>query len=95
MTPIFWGGLIRKYIEIRNADNPDLLNQRRENGVLFSSGLIGGEGLMGVGVALWAFNFGKPAGLGLQWPVPLGEIVSLWLFIVLAGLLFWRANTVK
>lgn len=95
MTPIFFGGLIRKYIENRYADDTSGLDQRRENGILFSSGLIGGEGLMGVGIALWAFYFGKPAGIGPTWPVPMGEIVSFVLFLGLGFILFWRTNAVK
>jgi putative OPT family oligopeptide transporter len=95
MTPIFFGGLIKKYIETRYRDDEVGLERRRENGVLFSSGLIGGEGFMGVGIALWAFNFGKPGGLGLEWPVPLGEIVSFVLFMGLGAILFQRANSPK
>jgi putative OPT family oligopeptide transporter len=95
MTPIFFGGLIRKYFENKYRNDETELTQRQENGILFSSGLIGGEGLMGVGIALWAFYFGKPAGLGLEWPAPAGEIVSFALFMGLGGLLFWRANAVK
>jgi len=95
MTPIFFGGLIRKYIENRYAGDNAALDQRRENGILFSSGLIGGEGLMGVGIALWAFYFGKPSGIGLTWPVPLGEIVSFTLFLGLGYVLFMRANSSK
>ena len=93
MTPIFFGGLIRKYIESRYHGNESELDQRRENGILFSSGLIGGEGLMGVGIALYAFYFGKPAGIGLDWPAPLGEIVSFALFLGLGWLLYSRASS--
>jgi putative OPT family oligopeptide transporter len=95
MTPIFFGGLIRKYIETRYSGDQTGLERRRENGILFSSGLIGGEGLMGVGIALWAFNFGKPGGIGLTWPVPIGEIVSFVLFALLGYMLFVRARSVK
>lgn len=92
MTPIFFGGAIRRYIETRRYDDPALLDRRREDGILFGSGLIGGEGLLGVGIALYAFYFGKPAGLGLTWPIGLDEIVSFLFFIGLGYFLFRRAK---
>jgi putative OPT family oligopeptide transporter len=95
MMPIFFGGLIRKYIENKNRDDVKLLDRKREGGILFSSGLIGGEGLMGVGIALFAFYFGKPAGIGIDWPVPLGDIVSFMLFMGLGAILFIRANSAR
>jgi hypothetical protein len=59
-------------------------------GILFSSGLVGREGLMGV--ALWAFYFDKPTGVGLIWPEPAGELVALALFALMGYLLFRRAQ---
>ena len=64
MTPIFVGGCIRQLVERLNRDDPVALARKRERGILFGSGLVGGEGLMGVGVALWAFYFDKPKGVG-------------------------------
>jgi putative OPT family oligopeptide transporter len=92
MTPIFVGGCIRQFVETRFKNNPEELERRRERGVLFGSGLIGGEGLLGVGVALYAFYLHKPKGIGLVWPEPLGEIVSLLLFGVLGYLLYRRTR---
>lgn len=60
MTPIFVGGLMRLIVEKRSAADKQLLRARRERGVLFGSGLVGGEGLMGVGIAGYAFFMGKP-----------------------------------
>ncbi|MHC4422104.1 MAG: OPT family oligopeptide transporter [Planctomycetota bacterium] len=50
MVPVFLGGSLRWIMERRAASTEDRTH-RRENGVLFGSGLVGGEGLMGVLVA--------------------------------------------
>jgi len=92
MTPIFVGGCIRQLVERLNQNDPAALARKRERGILFSSGLVGGEGLMGVGVALWAFYFSKPTGVGLVWPEPAGELVALALFALMGYLLFRRAK---
>ena len=93
MTPIFIGGSIRLFLDKKFRNDSVELEQRRERGTLFSSGLIGGEGLMGVGIALYAFYYGKPSGLGLTWPVPLGELVSLALFGLLGYFLVMRTRS--
>ncbi|UCG61007.1 MAG: oligopeptide transporter, OPT family [Candidatus Zixiibacteriota bacterium] len=94
MTPIFVGGCIRYFIERKHKDDPATLNKRRESGILFSSGLIGGEGLLSVGIALYAFYWGKPQGIGVSWSSPWGELVSLAIFTLL-GFLLWRRTRVK
>jgi len=67
MTPLFIGGLIRYYFESRTSDTTQL-DQRREKGVLLGSGFVGGEGLLGVGIAAAAFiQNKKPQGLGMSW----------------------------
>ncbi|MBD3170656.1 MAG: oligopeptide transporter, OPT family [candidate division Zixibacteria bacterium] len=92
MTPIFVGGMIKRYVERRYGRNFEELNRRREEGVLFSSGLIGGEGLMGVVIALYAFYQGKPAGLGLEYPWITGDLLSLGVFLLLGYILYKRTN---
>jgi putative OPT family oligopeptide transporter len=52
MVPVFLGGLLRWLMTRRAA--PEVAESRRESGVLLGSGLVGGEGLMGVGIALAA-----------------------------------------
>ena len=95
MTPIFVGGLIRHYIERRYRDNEKELGERRERGILFCSGLIGGEGLLGVGIALYALNWGKPEGLGVSWPDGIGELISLAIFGLLGAVLYRRTRPVQ
>ena len=67
MTPIFVGGLIRLWME-RTASNDTIAADRRERGVLLGSGFVGGEGLLGVGIALVAVaKSARPGGIGTEW----------------------------
>lgn len=67
MTPVFLGGLLRGFFE-RRARTQDEAAQRRERGVLLGSGFVGGEGLLGVGIAAVAFvQNRKPEGIGTAW----------------------------
>jgi len=67
MAPIFLGGLLRKLLT--RSQPEDVAENRRERGVLFGSGLVGGEGLMGVGLAAWVAIKGGESiqGLGLEY----------------------------
>lgn len=86
MTPIFIGGLIRKVLEDRQA-NEGAKERVREQGVLYASGLIGGDGLMGVGIAFWAGAFGIPEGIGHEFLGPFAGVLALAMFVVLAVLI--------
>ncbi len=67
MTPIFVGGLIRLWME-RKARDETQAADRRERGVLLGSGFVGGEGLLGVGIALGAVaKSARPEGIGTEW----------------------------
>ena len=66
MTPIFLGGLLR-WILTRDRDAAEA-GARTDRGVLLGSGFVGGEGLLGVGLAGAAFVLGRrPDGLGHDW----------------------------
>jgi putative OPT family oligopeptide transporter len=80
-TPIMLGGLIRGFIE-RREKNEKTLKERLERGILVASGLIAGEALMGIIVAL-----AVTAGLKLPANTLLGPFVSLILFLGVAGIL--------
>jgi hypothetical protein len=60
MGAVFFGGLLRWFLG-RNQDEADR-ESRREKGVLFGSGLVGGGGLTGVILAVWvvAVRRGEP-----------------------------------
>lgn len=66
MTPLFVGGVLR-WLYTRKADT-DTQASRTERGILLGSGLVGGEGLLGVGIAAAAFAAGaRPEGIGMAW----------------------------
>jgi len=74
MTPIFLGGLLRLLLTRRRE--PSVAEARTGRGVLLGSGFVGGEGLLGVGLAGAAFILGRrPEGIGHAWA---GEVGS-WL----------------
>jgi uncharacterized oligopeptide transporter (OPT) family protein len=94
MTPIFVGGLIRLWME-RTAKNETVAADRRERGVLLGSGFVGGEGLLGVGIALVAVaKSARPEGIGTEW---LGNEVIAMLAGAVAFALFiaWFFRLVK
>ncbi len=82
MTPVFVGGVIRYFME-KQAKSEEDKASRKEQGILMGSGLIAGEGIMGVFIAAYAFFAGKPQGIGLNWPEPVGQLVSLAVFTIL------------
>jgi putative OPT family oligopeptide transporter len=94
MTPVFLGGVIRWLVERVQHHHETHMEEMKDQGVLFGSGLIAGEGIMGVLIAFYAFFLGKPGGIGVIWPGHLGEIVSFAVFMVL-GVLIFRMATKK
>lgn len=97
MTPIFVGGLIRLCVERAKAKR-EKTESRRETGVLLGSGFVGGEGLLGVGIAAAAFMQGrKPAGYGTDWLgsplfIELGGLLAFGLLVAWFARRVWRAN---
>ncbi len=89
MTPVFLGGVLR-WLSARSVSAEEA-EARKDRGVLLGSGFVGGEGLLGVGLAGAAFVLGrKPAGIGHDWA---GEIGSWLLGAAAFALLvswFWR-----
>ena len=94
MTPIFIGGLIRHWME-RSAKDESTAADRRERGVLLGSGFVGGEGLLGVGIALVAVaKSRRPDGIGTEW---LGSDITAMLVGALAFAVFiaWFFRSVR
>ena len=91
-TPLFLGGLLRMFLE-KKASSPEAASSRREKGVLLGSGLVGGEGLLGIGIAAVAFTQGSvPKGLGFDWAGAAAPFVAFSVFVVLV-LVFYRSCT--
>ncbi len=91
-SPIFAGGMVRWFLEKRKADKDQL-----EHGTLFSSGLIAGEGLVGILLAVFAVI---PAGNGsvgdaINLGGPLGNIGGLLFFILIIISLFFFTRARK
>ena len=91
MTPIFVGGMIRKLLEDRQPDEASKHNVR-EQGVLYTSGLIGGDGLMGVAIAGYAGLVHIPRGLGHDWMGPFAEVLALAMLAMLVYLIVRSAR---
>ena len=86
MVPIFLGGLLRLWAE-RSAKSKEVAAARADHGVLLGSGLVGGEGLMGVVIAIVAWSLGRaPQGIGSAW----AGAAAPWLAaLVFAALILW------
>ncbi len=92
MTPIFVGGMVRQFIEVKTRKDEELRTRRKEKGILLGSGFIAGEGIAGVAIALYAFiKKAKPAGIGLEWPGYLGDFIALAAFLLLVAYLARRS----
>jgi len=94
MTPLFVGGLIRLWMERKARDDAEA-SDRRERGILLGSGFVGGEGLLGVGIALVAVaKSRRPDGIGTEW---LGSELTAMLVGAAAFAVFvaWFFRTVK
>ena len=89
--PVFLGGLLRWGLE-RNASSDEEKDERRERGILFGSGLVGGEGLIGVLIAGIAFYLGQaPELIGTAWAGIFGQVGSLALFALLIYIFYRRS----
>ena len=92
MTPLFLGGLLKWWLT--RGKDAERASRRSERGVLLASGFVGGEGLLGVGIAGAAFFKGSaPAGLGTDWARPwLVETVAILAFAAVAVLFIQRVR---
>ena len=71
--PIFLGGMLAHFVErsARQAGDPADHERMHQDGVLFSSGLITGEALMGIVVAFFVWKFKNPDVMALPAQLPL------------------------
>jgi putative OPT family oligopeptide transporter len=88
MVPVFVGGMLRMALQRSARSDEDRL-ARRDRGILLGSGLVGGEGLIGVaiaGAAAWAVAQDRvPWSLGHEWAGP----GAPWLALALFAALVW------
>lgn len=80
-TPIMVGGIIRGILDRQKDKNKADFAQKRERGVLYASGLIAGDAVMGVILAIFAYaeiSFGfKTTALGPIWGLIFFAIVVI------------------
>ncbi|MTI65317.1 MAG: oligopeptide transporter, OPT family [Firmicutes bacterium] len=95
-TPAIFGGAIRGIVDKKFKGTEG--EARRESGVLFSSGMVAGDALMGVALAVLAITKvgGKPVAeilgnLGHNIANAGGSMLSLIMFLVMVGLLYYTA----
>jgi putative OPT family oligopeptide transporter len=81
-TPIMLGGLLRLLVEKRST--PEEIDERRERGVLYASGLIAGAALLGVGAAAWTLKVGAIGGTPST-----SNLAGTVAFLLLSGTLLW------
>jgi putative OPT family oligopeptide transporter len=86
MFPVFLGGMLR-LIMLRGARSEEERMARRDRGILLGSGLVGGEGLIGVviaGAAGYAVSRGEtPWRIGTEWAGAAAEWLALAVFVAL------------
>jgi putative OPT family oligopeptide transporter len=84
MVPVFLGGALRWFMA-RGAKDENDKQARRNRGILFGSGLVGGEGLIGVVIAGAAYlavsRSHEPWSVGYAWAGHMAEWVSLLVFL--------------
>ena len=92
MFPVFLGGMLRMIL-VRRATTEDERIARRDRGILLGSGLVGGEGLIGVviaGAAGYAVSRGaEPWRFGYEWAGGAAEWLAFAVFVTLV-VVFWR-----
>jgi hypothetical protein len=76
------GGLLRLLVEKRST--PEEIDERRERGVLYASGLIAGAALLGVGAAAWTLKVGAIGGTPST-----SNLAGTVAFLLLSGTLLW------
>ena len=93
MTPIFLGGLLHhlvdRHLKRRGADAAALERHHRK-GLLFAAGMITGEALMGIAIAIPIVSSGSAEVLALPEALRFGEWLGL-LVVAGLGLLLWRS----
>ena len=89
-VPIFLGGLLAHLVE-RAADvgnDPDRAERIHRKGVLFAAGLITGEALMGILIAIPIVTAGSTDVMALPAGLQFGELVGLAIFAVIGWALY-------
>ena len=90
-VPIYVGGLVRWYIESKSKKSEEEKKAASDNGILYCSGMIAGEGLVGILLAVFAVipmgegSFADAINLGC----PLGNIGGVVFFAAIVASVFY------
>lgn len=89
-VPIFLGGLLAHFVERAAGvhDDPEAAERVHRKGVLFSAGLITGEALMGILIAVPIWYTKSSEVLALPLSLQFGELFGLALFAVVGWILY-------
>jgi putative OPT family oligopeptide transporter len=89
-VPIFLGGLLTHLVERAAGvhNDPEAAERIHRKGVLFSAGLITGEALMGILIAIPIVAAGKSDVMSLPSALQFGELVGLAIFAVVGWILY-------
>jgi putative OPT family oligopeptide transporter len=89
-VPIFLGGLLAHFVErsVNVHNDPEAAEKIHQKGVLFAAGLITGEALMGILIAIPIVTAGKADVMALPASLQFGEVVGLAIFAVIGYLLY-------
>lgn len=89
-VPIFLGGLLAHLVERKAGvhNDPDAAERIHRKGVLFSAGLITGEALLGIVIAIPIVYSGRADVLALPSFLQFGELVGLAIFAVIGWILY-------
>ena len=94
--PIFIGGIVRYVIEKKQAkQSEEVKKESSEKGILYCSGLIAGEGLVGMLLAIFAIVpvGNKTLSSLINMNIPLGKIGSVIFFGLIIGSIFYFTKT--
>lgn len=95
MTPIFIGGVIAHLVERqlrRKGTDEAGLERANRKGLLFAAGMITGEALMGIGIAVPIVSSGSADVLALPESLRFGELLGLAVVAVLAVWIYRTAT---
>jgi hypothetical protein len=97
MVPIFLGGLLSWFVERKKGlhpDDEDMRDRIHRPGTLFSAGLITGEALMGIAIAIPIVVSGRADVLALPEDFQFGQLVGL-VVLAIVGWLLYRSGAKK
>ena len=95
MVPIFLGGLLAHLVERKHklrAGDEETRDRIHRPGTLFSAGLITGEALMGIAIAIPIVVSGRADVLAVAESLHFGQWVGLGVLTVVAWLLYRSAT---